>query len=138
MTGFLYVLHFDTPISHAAHYTGSTLDPVRRLADHARGTAARITQVLHERGIDATLVRLIQLNDCRTAEQTAKAAGHGPRLCPLCSDDYTPLGLDITPRPHIKLSQLRNATDERIRELLNGSSRDHQEDKGRCSPTLEF
>jgi hypothetical protein len=48
----VYTLHLWPPLGHAAHYTGTT--PERRLglrlADHALGRGARLTQVQIERG----------------------------------------------------------------------------------------
>ena len=47
----VYLLHFDTPYRHAAHYTGSTTDLAGRLRDHAEGHGARLTQVVAAAGI---------------------------------------------------------------------------------------
>jgi hypothetical protein len=48
----VYTLHLWPPLSHAKHYTGSTLERqlARRLADHALGRGARLPQVQVERG----------------------------------------------------------------------------------------
>ena len=48
----VYTLHLWPPIAHAKHYTGSALERqlARRLADHALGRGARLTQVQVERG----------------------------------------------------------------------------------------
>ena len=48
----VYTLHLWPPLGHAAHYTGTTPERrlERRLADHALGRGARLTQVQIERG----------------------------------------------------------------------------------------
>jgi len=48
----VYTLHLWPPLGHAAHYTGTTPERrlVLRLADHALGRGARLTQVQIERG----------------------------------------------------------------------------------------
>ena len=48
----VYTLHLWPPLGHAGHYTGTTPERrlERRLADHALGRGARLTQVQIERG----------------------------------------------------------------------------------------
>jgi len=48
----VYTLHLWPPLGHAGHYTGTTPERrlVLRLADHALGRGARLTQVQIERG----------------------------------------------------------------------------------------
>jgi hypothetical protein len=48
----VYTLHLWPPLGHAAHYTGTTAERRLRLrlADHALGRGARLTQVQIERG----------------------------------------------------------------------------------------
>jgi hypothetical protein len=51
--GLVYTLHLWPPIAHAKHYTGTARSEKRlpeRLADHALGRGARLTQVQVERG----------------------------------------------------------------------------------------
>jgi hypothetical protein len=51
--GVVYTLHLWPPIAHAKHYTGTARNEKRlpeRLADHALGRGARLTQVQVERG----------------------------------------------------------------------------------------
>jgi hypothetical protein len=50
--GLVYTLHLWPPLGHAAHYTGTTPERrlAQRLADHALGRGARLTQVQVERG----------------------------------------------------------------------------------------
>jgi hypothetical protein len=47
---WVYKLHFWPPYKHAAHYSGKTDNPPQRLADHAVGRGARLTQVQLEAG----------------------------------------------------------------------------------------
>ena len=47
---WVYKLHFWPPYKHAAHYSGKTDNPSQRLADHAVGRGARLTQVQLEAG----------------------------------------------------------------------------------------
>ena len=49
----VYTLHLWPPLAHAKHYTGTARNEKRlpeRLADHALGRGARLTQVQVERG----------------------------------------------------------------------------------------
>jgi hypothetical protein len=51
--GLVYTLHLWPPVAHAKHYTGLATSKRRlpeRLADHALGRGARLTQVQVERG----------------------------------------------------------------------------------------
>jgi hypothetical protein len=51
--GLVYTLHLWPPLAHAKHYTGLATSKKRlpeRLADHALGRGARLTQVQVERG----------------------------------------------------------------------------------------
>ena len=51
--GLVYTLHLWPPVAHAKHYTGLATSKKRlpeRLADHALGRGARLTQVQVERG----------------------------------------------------------------------------------------
>jgi hypothetical protein len=86
--GTTYLLHFCRPISpdHACqHYLGWTPGPVAaRLAEHAAGRGARLTQVARERGIGWRLVRTWE-QETRQDERRHKAT-HGARLCPECRE----------------------------------------------------
>lgn len=87
----VYLLHFDRPIADGypcQHYLGftdagrSTL--AHRLADHAAGRGARLTQVARERGIGWQLVRTWP-GATRGDERHLKARKYGTLLCPVCS-----------------------------------------------------
>lgn len=59
--GTIYLLHFDQPISErhtCQHYLGYTSGALNeRLAAHAAGTGARLTQVARSREIAWTVAR---------------------------------------------------------------------------------
>ena len=85
--GTVYLLCFSQPISPAhtcRHYLGWASDLGARLAEHAAGTGARLTQVARERGIGWVVARTWPGED-RAAERRHKNT-HGARLCPLCRD----------------------------------------------------
>jgi predicted GIY-YIG superfamily endonuclease len=82
----VYLLHFERPISpaHTAqHYLGWGADIPARLAEHAAGGGARLTQVALERGIGWQLARTWP-GEGRTDERRHKLGAHGARLCPIC------------------------------------------------------
>lgn len=87
-TGTVYLLHFDTPFGHARHYTGWAHDLPRRLAQHAGGRGARLTEVVQAAGIGWTLARTWPDAD-RGFERRLKNQGGASRRCPACG---------ITPR----------------------------------------
>lgn len=87
--GVVYLLHFDRPYRHAAHYTGWTADLLRRLDEHTHGRGARLLTVITEAGIGFTLARTWP--GSRSRERALKRQGGAARRCPLCG---------IRPRPH--------------------------------------
>ena len=83
MTGTVYLLHFDRPYKHAAHYTGWTRGALaRRLARHRAGHGARLLAVLKAAGIGWTLARTWE--GPRSLERSLKRQGGASRRCPLC------------------------------------------------------
>jgi predicted GIY-YIG superfamily endonuclease len=82
VTGTVYLLHFDRPYGHAAHYTGWTTDLSARLAEHANGHGARLLAVAKSVGIGWTLART--WNGTRAVERALKRQGGASRRCPLC------------------------------------------------------
>lgn len=84
--GYIYVLHFNTPIAHARHYVGCTSHLKQRLSTHAIGHGSRLTRELHDRGYNWTLAALYQapLAVMRRVERAAKDQKNGPRLCSIC------------------------------------------------------
>jgi len=108
---FIYLLHFVDKLSHAQHYLGSTEKPIERLRQHARGQGANITGVLVEKGIEWTLARLLRVNDGKAVEMEylLKRRNHGPRLCPICSQQPTHIdGTTDFPTHGITSESLRN------------------------------
>lgn len=79
----VYTLHLWPPLGHAAHYTGTASEPrlAQRLADHAVGRGARLTQVQVERGGFWVLAQT-QPGD-RTTERRLKQHG-ATRRCEVC------------------------------------------------------
>lgn len=88
--GTVYLLHFDRPYKHAAHYIGWAR-PGRlaaRLQEHADGGGARLTQVVAAAGIGWQLARTWP--GSRRRERQIKKQGGASRCCPVCG---------VTPRP---------------------------------------
>jgi hypothetical protein len=79
--GIIYLIHFDTPLHHAKHYTGWTTDLAARLADHAAGRGARLMQVIREQGITWQLAKVV--HGTRVNERSRKGTG-ASRWCPVC------------------------------------------------------
>jgi predicted GIY-YIG superfamily endonuclease len=84
----VYLLHFDQAYRHAKHYTGWTCDLPGRLADHASGHGARLTQVVRAAGIGWTLARTWP--GPRSLERALKRQGGASRRCPLCTAESLP------------------------------------------------
>lgn len=85
MLGYVYLIHFERPISpqHTTqHYTGYADDWHRRLAEHRAGQGARLTQVAVERGISFDVVA-VWAGD-RGYERRIKQLKAATRLCPIC------------------------------------------------------
>ena len=83
MTGYVYLLHFDTPYCHARHYIGYTTNLDQRLAMHAAGRGARLMAVIHDAGIHWAVAWVI-VGD-RQLERRLKDRHESPRLCPICN-----------------------------------------------------
>lgn len=80
----VYILHFDVPYKHAKHYTGYAENLKGRLAHHANGTGARLTQVVRNAGIGWKLARVWEGAD-RNFERRIKRRKEAPQLCPICN-----------------------------------------------------
>jgi len=102
-TGFVYVLHFDVPLSHAMHYSGSTCNIRRRLEQHALGAGSCITKELMRQGIGW---RLGSLSVCcfaemRRCEKILKRQHRSPDYCGICNSvpkriaETTPMSLEL-------------------------------------------
>ena len=79
----IYLLHFDRPYRHAAHYLGYSPNIPARLREHAAGTGARLTQVVKDAGIGWQLARTWP-GATRRDERRLKRRGSGRRQCPMC------------------------------------------------------
>jgi putative endonuclease len=84
-----YLLHFDQPIGNLAnpraqaqHYMGYATRLDRRPLQHLTGRGAKITQVLHRRGIGFVIARTWP--DSRSFERRLKSRKHARKLCPIC------------------------------------------------------
>jgi len=86
MTSWIYVLHFERPLSHAHHYVGCTAALRDRLTAHARGQGSRLMSVLRDLQIEWRLASLYQTSHAgmRRIERQIKSCGHGPRFCRIC------------------------------------------------------
>lgn len=86
MSGFVYLIHFASPISpgrHTAqHYIGYAEDWRARLEEHRAGQGARLTQVAVERGIQFDVVCVWPA--ARDFERYLKRRKSAPRFCPRC------------------------------------------------------
>jgi hypothetical protein len=80
--GYIYTLHFEMRYAHAGHYTGWALDLDARLAEHARGTGARLMAVIKDAGIGFVLAD-VRRGD-RYLERRLKNRGGASRRCPIC------------------------------------------------------
>jgi predicted GIY-YIG superfamily endonuclease len=78
---WVYKLHFWPPYKHAAHYSGKTDKLPQRLADHALGRGARLTQVQVRAG-GSWVVGLAEPGGTRREHQIK---GHdAARYCNVC------------------------------------------------------
>ena len=86
--GVVYLLHFDRAYTGGAktvrHYLGWAKRLDDRLAAHAAGQGARLTQVVREAGIGWRCVRVWR-GAPRADERDLKRQHHHARLCPVCS-----------------------------------------------------
>jgi len=107
---FIYLLHFDNPLHHAEHYSGSTESLFRRLRNHATGSGSRLCQVLYARGIHWRLAALAECchDRMRKLERQLKDQHAGPTYCPLCSGTKAKHLPGTTPYP---IEALPFATD---------------------------
>ena len=88
----VYLLHFDRPLGHAKHYTGSTTRSVEeRVAEHVAGRGANLTAKAIAAGITLTLARTwpggreteARMKYRNTVARTGVKRGMS-RYCPTC------------------------------------------------------
>ncbi len=80
--GTIYLLHLNRPYKHAKHYLGWASDLNSRLAEHERGTGARLLQVAKDAGIGWELART--WDGDRSRERQLKNQGGRSRIGPVC------------------------------------------------------
>lgn len=82
MSGTVYLLHFERPYKHAAHYLGWTRDLEGRLAEHRAGRGSRLMAVVMAAGIGFELARTWAGD--RKRERQLKKQGGASGCCPIC------------------------------------------------------
>jgi predicted GIY-YIG superfamily endonuclease len=81
---YVYLLHFDAPLEHTQHYTGSCDDLARRLDEHSHGRAAQLTRRFAAAGVAFVVGAVWEYPtrlDARRAERRVKVAGSARRCC---------------------------------------------------------
>jgi hypothetical protein len=103
---YIYVLHFETKLSHAEHYVGCTHELQNRLRAHAFGYGSRLTEVLRERGIEWKLAALgsTSHSGMRRVERKLKNQHNAKRYCTICSGKASLRIPSTTPYPFEALS----------------------------------
>ena len=96
--GTVYLLHFDQRYQHAGHYTGWAEHLDQRLAQHQRGTGARLVEVITQAGIGFRVARLWPAAS-RARERSLKNSGGAARRCPICKQERTAHGHDRQQQP---------------------------------------
>jgi hypothetical protein len=82
--GTAYVLCFDPPYRHAAHYIGWTPRVEDRAREHMCGTGANLVAVATNAGCSFTLTREWP-GVTRAFERSLKQQGGARRICPRCN-----------------------------------------------------
>jgi predicted GIY-YIG superfamily endonuclease len=82
--GLVYLIHFDRPYKHAAHYIGWTSQSVEeRFAQHVSGNGARLIEVVVAAGIGLQIAR-VWPDQNRKFERKLKNRNGARRICPIC------------------------------------------------------
>lgn len=82
--GTVYLVHFDTHLSHARHYLGWTSDLTSRIRDRAVGNGSRLLAAVSKAGIGFRVVRTWPGD--RHLERKLKRRHDAAGLCPECLD----------------------------------------------------
>lgn len=84
-TGTVYLVHFDSPFSHAKHYMGFTEreDVENRLEEHRTNRGSKLLRAVNAAGISWRLSRTWE-GMTRSEERKLKNGKRAPRLCPMC------------------------------------------------------
>lgn len=84
---WIYILHFDIPLFHAKHYTGSTANLKKRLEDHANGLGSNLCYVLKQKSIEWTLSSVLYVMERpKLIERALKNQKHAHRYCGICTE----------------------------------------------------
>ena len=81
--GTVYLLHFDRPYRHTAHYMGWALDVEARIKQHRDGNGARLMRVIKDAGIGFQLARTWKGD--RKLERRLKKQKQARKLCKICT-----------------------------------------------------
>ena len=82
---WLYLIHFETPLSHAQHYVGACGSLIDRLKQHHSGHGARLIDVIQEKEIEWKLARCWRTPDAFKLESILKRKIKGAaKYCPCC------------------------------------------------------
>lgn len=79
----VYLIHFSSKLSHAAHYLGSTSNLKRRIARHRANDGAKLLRALNLAGIEWDVVRVWKGG--RDLERKMKRHKNSPSFCPVCN-----------------------------------------------------
>lgn len=89
---YLYILHFDVPLHHAAHYVGVTADLEKRLEKHRSGRGAKILKAVQSLGGTwrlATVYEIAEIKDMYRVEKKVKDSHGGRPYCTICGPTKT-------------------------------------------------
>lgn len=84
--GTVYLIHLDTPISHAQHYIGWSMAFQKRFEHHLNGTGAKFLAEAVRRKISFSVVRKWTNADGHF-ERKLKNRKNARHLCPVCKPD---------------------------------------------------
>ena len=84
MSKYIYLLHFQTPIHHAQHYTGITTDLAERMVRHFNGSGSKLTAEFARLKIAFTIARVWE-GAAQEDERRMKEMKNGRQYCPVCN-----------------------------------------------------
>lgn len=84
---YVYIIHFESKLEHAQHYSGSSRNLKQRLIAHAHGRSSRLMKVIKEKGIQWVVGSVYQssLVSARALERELKTQHNSKRYCGICS-----------------------------------------------------
>lgn len=88
----VYLLHFEKPLAHAAHYLGfcEDSDVSDRVAKHGKASGSKLLSACNRAGIGFHLALVIPGAD-RNFERKLKNRGGAGRWCPHCAVNTRPI-----------------------------------------------